>query len=93
MVFPRAVIFEIASDNLFSTSEAMIRVGAFDEFAESRTRQFWQAQHLIKRFGGADIGQPWLTSPPGLEQLPRLPLTEPTRVSGSKPKRRRLVMP
>ena len=28
--------------------EAMIRVGAFDEFGETRTRQFWQAQHLLK---------------------------------------------
>ena len=28
--------------------EAMIRVGAFDEFGETRTRQFWQAQHLQK---------------------------------------------
>jgi hypothetical protein len=33
----------------------MIRVGAFDEFGETRTRQFWQAQRLPKtyRFGGA----------------------------------------
>ena len=31
--------------------EAMIRVGAFDEFGETRTRQFWQAQHLLKTFG------------------------------------------
>ena len=28
--------------------EAMIRAGAFDEFGDTRTRQFWQAQHLIK---------------------------------------------
>jgi DNA polymerase III alpha subunit len=31
--------------------EAMIRAGAFDEFGETRTRQFWQAQHLVKTFG------------------------------------------
>jgi len=31
--------------------EAMIRVGAFDEFGDTRTRQFWQAQHLLKTFG------------------------------------------
>jgi len=31
--------------------EAMIRAGAFDEFGESRTRQFWQAQHLRKAEG------------------------------------------
>ena len=29
--------------------EAMIQVGAFDEFGEPRTRQFWEAQHL-RRF-------------------------------------------
>jgi DNA-directed DNA polymerase III PolC len=28
--------------------EAMLRVGAFDEFGESRTRQFWEAQRLQK---------------------------------------------
>jgi DNA polymerase III alpha subunit len=28
--------------------EAMIRAGGFDEFGESRTRQFWEAQQLAK---------------------------------------------
>ncbi|MSU64242.1 MAG: DNA polymerase III subunit alpha [Pedosphaera sp.] len=28
--------------------ESMIRAGAFDEFGETRTRQFWQAQHFLK---------------------------------------------
>jgi DNA polymerase III alpha subunit len=32
--------------------EAMIRAGAFDEFGETRTRQFWQAQHLLKKAEG-----------------------------------------
>jgi len=32
--------------------EAMIRAGAFDEFGETRTRQFWQAQHLVKTYSG-----------------------------------------
>ncbi|MCU0787183.1 MAG: hypothetical protein MUC91_03180 [Verrucomicrobia bacterium] len=32
--------------------EAMIRAGAFDEFGETRTRQFWQAQHLLKPLDG-----------------------------------------
>jgi hypothetical protein len=60
--------------------EAMIRCGAFDEFKDSRTRQFWQAQHLLKMFGGsAESNQGWLISPPGLEQLPGIPLNEPTR--------------
>src|SRR5258708_3576744 len=30
--------------------ETMIRAGAFDEFGETRTRQFWQAQHLIRTY-------------------------------------------
>ncbi|HEY3855142.1 MAG TPA: DNA polymerase III subunit alpha [Verrucomicrobiae bacterium] len=60
--------------------EAMIRVGAFDEFGDTRTRQFWQAQHLLKTFGaGNRANQGWLIAPPGLEQLPQIPLTEPTR--------------
>jgi DNA polymerase III alpha subunit len=60
--------------------EAMIRCGAFDEFKDTRTRQFWQAQHLLKTFGGStESNQGWLISPPGLEQLPGIPLNEPTR--------------
>jgi len=59
--------------------EALIRVGAFDEFRESRTRQFWQAQHLLKTFGHAtEPNQGWLIPLPGLEQLPGIPLNEPT---------------
>ena len=60
--------------------EAMIRAGAFDEFGDTRTRQFWQAQHQLKTFGAAsEPGQAWLIPPPGLEQLPGIPLNEPTR--------------
>ena len=33
----------------------MIRVGAFDEFGETRTRQFWQAQHLLKTVTAARL--------------------------------------
>ena len=60
--------------------EAMVRAGAFDEFGETRTRQFWQARHLLKKF--SDSAQPkqgWLIAPPGLESLPGIPLQEPTR--------------
>jgi DNA polymerase III alpha subunit len=60
--------------------EAMIRVGAFDEFGETRTRQFWQAQHLLKTIGVfTQSNQSWLIPPVGLEQLPEIPLNEPTR--------------
>src|SRR6185436_5284309 len=31
--------------------EAMIRAGAFDDFGDTRTRQFWQAQFLLKTSG------------------------------------------
>ena len=60
--------------------EAMIRVGGFDEFGETRTRQFWQAQHLLKTYGASvQSKQGWLVPPPGLEQLPTIPLNEPSR--------------
>jgi len=36
--------------------EAMIRVGAFDEFGDTRTWQFWQGQHLLKTFGAGGTG-------------------------------------
>jgi DNA polymerase III alpha subunit len=59
--------------------EGLIRVGGFDEFGETRTRQFWQAQHLLRTFGAsADQHQGWLIAPPGLEHLPQVPLREPT---------------
>jgi len=60
--------------------EAMIHVGGFDEFGETRTRQFWQAQHLLKTYGASvQSRQGWLVPPPGLEQLPSIPLNEPSR--------------
>ena len=61
--------------------EAMIRAGAFDEFGDSRTRQFWQAQHLVKTYSSnPEPNQGWLIAPPGLEQLVAVPLEEPTRL-------------
>jgi error-prone DNA polymerase len=60
--------------------EAMIRVGAFDVFGETRTRQFWQAQHLCTTYGSTkDPNQGWLLPPAGLEALPSVPLEEPGR--------------
>jgi DNA polymerase III alpha subunit len=59
--------------------EAMIRAGAFDEFGETRTRQFWQAQHLVRTYSSnTEPNQGWLIAPPGLEQLVTVPLAEPT---------------
>ena len=60
--------------------EAMIRVGAFNEFGDTRTRQFWQAQHLLKTYSVfTEPGQGWLIPPAGLENFPAVPLSEPTR--------------
>jgi DNA polymerase III alpha subunit len=58
--------------------ESMIRAGAFDDFGDTRTRQFWQAQFLLKT-SGIEPNQSWLIPPPGLEQLPGIPLNEPAR--------------
>ena len=61
--------------------EVMIRAGGFDEFGETRTRQFWEAQYLHRTLGGsaASSGQGWLLPPPALNHFPEVPLAEPTR--------------
>ena len=60
--------------------ETIIRAGGFDEFGQTRTRQFWEAQYLHQTFdGSAATGQGWLLPPPSLERLPELALNEPTR--------------
>src|SRR5260370_36929281 len=59
----------------------MIRAGGFDEFGDPRTRQFWQAQPLLKTCGvSTKPAQGWLIPPAGLEQLPGIPLHEPSRL-------------
>ncbi len=60
-------------------AEIMIRVGAFDEFGQSRTAQFWEFQRLHRAFGQFTSAQGWLLPPPDLNALPQLPLAEPTR--------------
>ena len=60
--------------------ESMIRAGAFDDFGDKRTRQFWQAQYLLRTFGSAsDPKQGWLIPPADPSKLPELPVVEPTR--------------
>jgi hypothetical protein len=60
--------------------EAMIRAGAFDAFGETRTRQFWAAQYLLRTFNASDAtGQSWLIPPADPSKLPKIPVTEPTR--------------
>ena len=60
--------------------EAMIRAGAFDSFGETRTRQFWPAQYLLRTFGDSrESGQSWLIPPADPDKLPQIPVVEPTR--------------
>ncbi len=60
--------------------ESMIRAGAFDEFGDKRTRQFWQAQYLLRTFGSSsEPNQGWLIAPADPAKLPELPVVEPTR--------------
>jgi error-prone DNA polymerase len=60
--------------------EAMLRVGAFDEFGKPRTAQFWECQFLQRTFGTSRGGlQGLLLPPPGIDRLPEVPLQEPTR--------------
>jgi DNA polymerase III alpha subunit len=60
--------------------EAMLRVGAFDEFGKPRTAQFWECQFLQRTFGTPGDGrQGLLLPPPGMNRLPEAPLQEPTR--------------
>jgi DNA-directed DNA polymerase III PolC len=60
--------------------EAMIRAGAFDDFGDKRTRQFWQAQYLLRTFGSSsELKQGWLIPPADPARLPELPVVEPSR--------------
>jgi DNA polymerase III alpha subunit len=60
--------------------ESMIRVGAFDCFGDKRTRQFWQAQYLLRTFGSSpESKQGWLIPPADPAKLPELLVVEPTR--------------
>jgi DNA polymerase III alpha subunit len=57
--------------------ELLIRVWAFDDFGESRTRQFWRLQELGRTFDVA-TGEGWLIPPPSSSDgLKDVALTEP----------------
>ncbi len=57
--------------------EKLIRVGAFDEFGDPRTRQFWRLQEAVRTFD-AGSGAGWLIPPPATSDgLRRVALTEP----------------
>jgi DNA polymerase-3 subunit alpha len=60
--------------------EALIRVGAFDEFGRTRLDLFWEAQQLVRGSGDKqNPDQAWLLPPPTLDTLPAEQLREPTR--------------
>jgi len=61
--------------------ESLMRVGAFDCFGQTRTRQFWEVQYLNHTFANnAEPGQGWLLPPPSLEKLPMGALKEADRL-------------
>lgn len=59
--------------------EVMIRAGAFDEFGQTRTAQFWEAQQIQRAFGQLHDNQGWLLPASNPHRLPSIPLVEPTR--------------
>ncbi len=62
--------------------DALIRIGAFDEFGASRAAQYWDFKSLAARHEPGPTGaQMWLLPPGGLDRLPSVPLEEPTRLS------------
>jgi DNA-directed DNA polymerase III PolC len=61
--------------------ESIIRTGACDEFGETRTRQFWQGQYLIRTLGSSvELKQDWLIPPTDPSKLPKFSVVEPTRL-------------
>jgi DNA polymerase-3 subunit alpha len=63
--------------------EALIRVGAFDLFGQSRTAQYWEFKSGGGRNGNQASTIPdqlWLLPPGNLDHLPSVPLLEPDRL-------------
>jgi error-prone DNA polymerase len=58
--------------------EIIIRAGAFDEFGEPRTKQFWVGQ-FHRQTISEQAGQGWLLPPPSLDRFPQVHLSEPAR--------------
>jgi DNA-directed DNA polymerase III PolC len=64
--------------------EALIRVGAFDAFGQTRTTQYWQFRSLgasRQAVGPASLGgASWLFAPGNLDPMPSVALAEPGRL-------------
>lgn len=59
--------------------EALVRVGAFDDFGKTRLEQFWEVQQRVHGHGaGIPRQQAWLLPPPNTHHLPVQVLREPT---------------
>jgi DNA polymerase III alpha subunit len=58
--------------------EALIRIGAFDEFGEARTAQYWQFKSLAR--DSQIVGGGWLLPPGNLERLDSVRLNQPDRL-------------
>jgi DNA-directed DNA polymerase III PolC len=59
--------------------ETLIRVGAFDEFGQTRTAQYWQYKHVPVRAERFQFA-PQLELFPTPTDVPAIPLAEPTRL-------------
>jgi DNA-directed DNA polymerase III PolC len=61
--------------------EALLNVGAFDVFGQTRTTQYWEFKAVAHNAPPRSIAeQLWLLPPGNLERLPSVPLSEPDRV-------------
>jgi DNA-directed DNA polymerase III PolC len=62
--------------------ESLIRIGAFDEFREARTTQYWKFKswESTARCPRRQPGQLWLLPPGNLDRLGSVPLAEPNRL-------------
>jgi DNA-directed DNA polymerase III PolC len=66
--------------------DALIQAGAFDEFGQSRTVQFWEYKGLARNAGpigsanSRSSNQLWLLQPEKLDRLPAVALSEPDRL-------------
>ena len=58
---------------------ALIRIGAFDGFGDSRPAQFWQFREFAQWPAEGEQGTFFMGQPN--QQLPAIPLTEPTRLA------------
>ncbi len=94
-LFASLADFFLRVQPLSEEMEALVRVGAFDDFGQSRTTQYWEFKslcHGAQARGAEPNGQSanrnsqfakhqlWLLPPGNLDRLPSVPLAEPSRL-------------